>query len=560
MVKKDIFIERKTYSDIIVKRIRDLKDGYRQNIAVIGDELAGKTSLIFDLLNKFYDNRYIIIYLESRPESLNSFAKRFIGVLLYNFLSNSAEPLKENLDFLLKKSQKYIPKTTQKINSILHSLEKRKKNNIFSELLELCEMIHLETGKFCVVIFDEFHNLENIGIKDIYAEWAKLLLLQKNTMYIIISSLKFKTKAILSKELSLLFGNFEILTVEPFDINTCEDYLERKLGTLNLNPAYKNFLVHFTGGCPFYLKIISDSLLNRNFSSTGLTPNPGAEEASGLKLNGCNLTGIIEDLLFDYSGILNQKFSNYIKKFLDSANSPDYISILYLIAAGHNKLKDICHILRKSNKELTLRITQLVELDAIVRSGNFLKINDRIFGFWLKFVYQGKIHSLTYDAKNQKELFKEKIDNLIQEFITSAKKPIIERISEIMHLFEDDTIQIEKKKFKLTQFREIKSLEFNTGNLKQGLIGRASGAIWIMGFKHDCLTEEDITNFSKECKKYHHKLQKKIIITLNNIDDNARLRALEEKIWTWDINNINQILDLFSKPMVITSETTLPVI
>lgn len=545
MVKKDIFIERKSYSDIILKRIRDLKDGYRQNIAVIGDELIGKTSIFFDLLSKFYDNQYILIYIEARPESLDSFAKRFIGVLLYNFLLNSAEPLEENLDFLLKKSLKYIPKTTQKIGSILRSLEKRKKNNIFSELLELCETIHLETGKFCVVIFDEFHNLENIGIKDIYAEWAKLLLLQKNTMYIIISSLKFKTKAILSKELSLLFGNFEIVTIEPFDINTCEYYLEQKLGALNLNTAYKNFLVYFTGGCPFYLKIISDSLLNRDFAL------PAGSKKSMLELNGENLTGIIEELLFDYSGILNQKFSNYIKKFLDSPNSRDYISILYLIAAGHNKLKDICHILRKSGKELTLRITQLVEFDAIIRSGNFLKINDRIFGFWLKFVYQEKIHSLTFDAKNQKELFREKIDNLIQEFITSAKKPIIERMSEIMHLFEDDTIQIEKKNFKLTQFREIKTLEFNTGNLKQGLIGRASGAIWIMGFKHDCLTEEDITNFSRECKKYRHKLQKKIIITLDNIEDNARLRALEEKIWTWDINNINQILDLFSKPRVI---------
>ncbi|MFH1441553.1 MAG: hypothetical protein ABIH18_05900 [Candidatus Omnitrophota bacterium] len=548
-MKKDIFIERNLYSDIILKRIRDLKDGYRQNIAVIGDELIGKTSIIFNLLNKFYDSRYIITYLESRPESLNSFAKRFIGVLLYNFLLNSGEKLEEKLDFLLKKSHKYIPKTAQKISSILHSLEKRKKNNIFTELLGLCEMIHQETGKFCVVIFDEFHNLENIGIKDIYAEWAKLLLLQKNTMYIVISSLKFKTKAILSKELSLLFGNFEILTIEPFDINTCEYYLEQKLGMLNLNPAYKNFLVHFTGGYPFYLKIISDSLLNRG----GLTQN------SELKLNGENLTGIIEDLLFDYSGILNQKFSNYIKKFLDSPNSQDYISILYLIANGHNKLKDICHILRKSKKELTLRITQLVELDAIIRSGNFLKINDRIFSFWLKFVYQEKIHSLTFDAKNQKELFRDKIDNLIQEFITSAKKPIRERMSEIMHLFEDDTIQIEKKKLKLTQFREIKTLEFNTGNLKHGLIGRASGVIWIMGFKHDCLTEEDITSFSKECKKYRHKLQKKIIITLDEVEDNARLRALEEKIWTWDINNINQILDLFSKPRVITSEINFPV-
>ncbi len=72
-----------------------------------------------------------------------------------------------------------------------------------------------------------------------------------------------------------------------------------------------------------------------------------------------------------------------------------------------------------------------------------------------------------------------------------------------------------------------------------------------MAFKPDLLTEEDVMEFTKECRKYRHKLQRKIIVTLQDIDTNARLRALEEKIWTWDLNNLNQILDLFSKSRVI---------
>jgi hypothetical protein len=41
------------------------------------------------------------------------------------------------------------------------------------------------------------------------------------------------------------------------------------------------------------------------------------------------------------------------------------------------------------------------------------------------------------------------------------------------------------------------------------------------------------------------------MVTLKEVDPNARLRALEEKVWTWDLNSLNQILDLFSKPRVI---------
>jgi len=527
---KDKFFDRKNYLAILEKRIGGLLEGYRQNIAIIGDELIGKTSIIFKFLDKFCDNRIIMLYVEIRQESLNSFVRRFIGVLLYNFLINSGMPLKEDLDFLIVKSEKHIPKTTQRIRLILGALSKRKRNDIFAELLSLSEIIHEETGKFVVVIMDEFHNLEGLGFKKLYQEWSRLLVSQKNTMYIIISSLKFKTKAILSKNLSLLFGNFEVVTVEAFDIKTSEEYLESKFGGMNLNQGLKNFIVHFTGGSPFYLEVIADVLL---------------------KSNQAQLADVLENLLYDSSGILNQRFSNYIKRFLDLPKTNDYVSIIHLIAGGSNKIKDIVHLLRMQKKELALRINHLLELDTITRSADFLKINDRVFGFWLRFVYQEKMHSLTFDAQNQKALFRNQIEGTIQDFLSSAQKPITERMTEVLRLFADDIMQIERRKVRLNHFREIKPLEFHGRNLKDGLLGRSNDSLWIMAFKRDLLTEDDIAEFSRECRKYRHKLQRKIIVTLQDIDTNTRLRALEEKIWTWDINNLNQILDLFSKPRVI---------
>ncbi len=527
---KDKFFDRKHYLDILEKRIVGLKDNYRQNIAIIGTEAIGKTSIIFKLLERFYDNHIVILYLEARPETLDSFARRFIGVLLYNFLINSGIPLKEDTDFLIKKSAKFIPKTTEKIKSILDALNRRKRSNIFTELFSLCEMINQETGKSCVVVLDEFQNLENLGVKDLYREWSKLLIAQKNTMYIIISSMKFKAKLILSRDLSLLFGNFEVVTVEPFDIKTSEEYLGNKLQGHGLEGGLKDFLVHFTGGCPFYLELISVALL----------------ESKGL-----NLADILENLIFDSSGILNQRFSSYLRQFLGPSASGDYIPILYLVSSGRNKIKDIAHILRMQKKELDVRINHLLEVDAIARCGDFLKINDRVFGFWLRFVYQEKLQSLTFDAKDQKKKFRDNIEDMIQDFFVNSRKPLIERISEVLNLFEDELVQIERKKVRLKSFREIKPLEFNNKSLREGLLGRSSDSLWIVAFKDNMLTEDDITEFANECKRYRHRLQKKIIVTLQDIDMNTRLRALEEKVWTWDINSLNQILDLYSKPWVV---------
>ena len=527
---EDKFFGRQFYLSILDKRVRGLFSGYRQNLAIVGDELVGKTSIIYKFLNNFSDNRIITIYLQARPESLANFAKRFIGILLYNFLVNSGIELKEDLGFLIKKSEKYIPETVSRIREILLSLEKRKKNNIFSEILSLTESMTAETSKCCVVIFDEFNNLESLGVKDLYSEWSKLLLTQRNTMYIIASSARFKTKMILSKNLSLLFGNFEVLEVEPFDIRTSEYFLAQTEEGRGLNAGIRNFIVHFTGGYPFYLGLIRDSIANAT--------NP-------------DLAGILEDLLFESSGILNQKFSNYLKRFLDSPSSREYISILYLISSGHNKLKDIAHILHKPRKELNQKTNDLLELDAISRHGDFLKINDRVFSFWLKFVYQEKLNSLTFDAKNQKTIFRDYIENGINEFLDNAKLPIQERLTEVLRQFNDEMVLLDTKRLRLSHFREIKPLEFNNKSFKEGLIGRSSDSLWIVAFRNDSLTEDCVIDFSRECKRYRSKTQRKIIITLKDIDANARLRALEERIWAWDINSINQIFDLFSKPRVI---------
>ncbi|RJP28812.1 MAG: hypothetical protein C4533_03200 [Candidatus Omnitrophota bacterium] len=528
MNKGDIF-DRDTQIQALLKRITAFKDGYRQNIAIIGDEAIGKTFIIFKLLNIYSDPKIITAYLEIRPEPFNSLIRRFIGVLLYNFMSNSGLELKEDLDFLLNKSRQFIPKTVNKADYILSSLKRSKKNNLFFDLLSLAESIYEESGKKTIFIFDEFHNLENVGIRNLYKEWTKLLVTNKNTMHIIISSSKFRAKKIISNNLSLLFGNFETITVEPFDALSSDIYLEKKLNDYKINKSIRDFIVHFTGGYPFYLDVLSSAIKN------------SAHE---------DIIKILEDFLFQPSGILNQKFSNYLKRFIDTDNCQQYISILHTISSGHNKIKDIAHLLHKQRKEILARIDYLVEFDVITRSGDFLTINDRVFNFWLKYVYQGKISSLTFDAKNQREVFINNIKCMIDDFVKNTKKSIPERVSELLHLFEDEMVQIETKKIRLDRFKEIKPLELNIRGIRNGLIGRSYEGIWVVAFKQDALTEEDIAEFSKECKKFRNKLQRKIIVTLRDVDSNARLRALEEKVLTWDINHLNYIFDLFYKPRV----------
>ena len=289
--------------------------------------------------------------------------------------------------------------------------------------------------------------------------------------------------------------------------------------------------MHFTGGNPLYLKIIADAFLRTH------TPPELAET--------------LEQLLIESSGVLNQRFSGYLNRIINTKLSTDYLTMLYSIAAGRNKIKDIAHIMHKQKKEIVSRINYLLEEDIITRNGDFLKITDRVFAFWLKFVYHQKQNSLAFDEQSQKEKFREGLAQMTKDFSLNCRKPLTERMTELLRLFEDEVLQIEKKKVRLNHFREVKYLELNRRGLNDCLICRSNESIWIIAIKPESLCEEDIMEFSKECKRYRHKSQRRIIVTLRDIDMNTRLRALEEKIWTWDLSSLNQIMDYFAKPWVM---------
>jgi hypothetical protein len=520
---------RTQYLDILVKRVTGLKDGYRQNVALIGDEFVGKTTIMRSFLDSFFDSRFLTVYLEARQETFESFCRRFIGALLYNFLLPSSSNLREDPEFLIEKASSYVPATAEKIRSLLAAVRKHKRDNAFAELLSLPEQLHAESGKFCVIILDEFHNLERLGMKKLYKDWSQLLMVQKNTMYVIASSAMFRARAILSKELSLLFGNFEVVQVEPFDVKTSEQFLDRRFSSTPPEGAVKKFITHLTGGSPYYLSVIADSLDR----SPQLLPE------------------VLEGLLFESAGVLNQRFGGWIKRCEETAGGEELVSILCHIAGGCNKIKDVAHMMHRLNREIAPRVAHLVEIDMIRRSGDFLIINDRLFGFWLRDVYRERLSSLTHDLSNQKKIFHERINALLQEFIQHSSKPVPQRMAELFRLFADERIQVERKNIRLDRFREIKPLEFGSSRLRDGLICRSNDSIWILAFSSGSLTEDDIADFSRECKKYRNKMLRKIIVNFSDLDHNSHLKALEEKIITWDLNRVNQILDLYSRPRII---------
>jgi len=541
MSNQQIFFDRIQILDTLQKRLTGLKEGYRQNIALIGNPLMGKTSILKRFLAGISDEQIVAVYLEFGSADFKSFMLRFLGSILYSYLKKDQAPIKEDLDFLIESSNKYIPKTTAKLLQIKLLLEKGRRNsNIFSETLGLFETLHQETGKLSLVIFDEFQLLEEFGIKDIFRELGKKIMIQKKSMYLFSSSAKYKAKKILSKELALLFGNFEMIEVGALNLNTCHEFIQEKIQGINMPSSITDFIINFTGGCPFYLDLIC------------LKARQETNSRHQDLISQVTIIKVLEDLLFDAYGELNQRYSRLLSNLvIENNNDTELISILECLSNNCNKLKEICQYLHKKESNLQRKINRLIELEIVDKNGIFYQINDRVFNFWLKFVYQLKQEALDYNLWLQINSFRKQIEGLINDFILISKKDIVERVEELFNLFKDDSVLLERYRLKLNRFCEIKPLRFECNHIKKGIAGLTKNSLWLAAVIEDRITENDIAEFANECKKYRHKLQKKIIIAFEEIDINAYLLAKENHILTWNIENLNSLLDLYGKPRIV---------
>ncbi len=211
------FFGREEVLATLHKRVTALKGGYRQNLALAGPMLAGKSSILRHFLKNVGDTDVIPLYIEMTGEDFGIFCSQFMSSLLYHYMTAEGMKPAGNLKELKRDCRPVIPETVRCMDKVSKALKGRKKELAYETLLGLTSVFKTETGKSCLVILDEFQNISDFHLRNPFQTFGKFIMVQKNTMYIVSSSQKTLLKEILSKKLSLLFGNFEVIDVEGFD-------------------------------------------------------------------------------------------------------------------------------------------------------------------------------------------------------------------------------------------------------------------------------------------------------------------------------------------------------
>ncbi|VAW19456.1 hypothetical protein MNBD_BACTEROID05-968, partial [hydrothermal vent metagenome] len=165
---KDIeknFFGRGDILSLLKRRVVALKSGYRQNVALIGNQYLGKSALLTHFVHYLEDEDVTVIYLDLENKDFHYFYSKFIGSLLYEYSKNVRLPLHEDLNLLLASVRPKIPHTVDVITRIKEDYSKGKFSDVYLGLLALVEVFTNETGQFCVLIIDEFQIIEEFAIE-----------------------------------------------------------------------------------------------------------------------------------------------------------------------------------------------------------------------------------------------------------------------------------------------------------------------------------------------------------------------------------------------------------
>ena len=542
------FFGRQSIIDLILKRANALKSGYRQNIAIIGHQHLGKTSVLRHFLHVFHDPDVLCIYVEIKIQALDYFVEQFIRSLLYQWLSQSRSiSATESLLGLADNAAPSIPLTVQRVHEIMQLLKQRHPEEAYSKLFELTSIIKRETGKHCIVILDEFHRLGEFGVKNAFSDFGKRIMVQKDTMYLLSSSSFSASRKILAEKLSLLFGNFERVYLAPFDFETSFHFLEKKISPETIPENLKYFLVAFTDGHPFFLDTIANRLA----------------ECSRLKneevISKQTVAEVLYKLFYESQGVLNQFFLKIITPWTRSDSRGSHILILAGMAKGVNKLKDISLLIRRNQRETSRQIEALIEQELIVKTGVFYRFHNKIFKFWLREVYEKKELSLLGFSGGAAE-FTQRIHEMIEENDELIKMDVTDRVLGLFSQFKNEIIDFGEKKRKLPHFTEfIKSTGEPHGlrGSSRSVIARGHGRCWVCKIVEEKANEKEVLALVQDETYDKRGVNTKVLVALNGTDENAKLLAKEEKVLTLGLSRLNMLMDLFGKsPLVLLQPET----
>ncbi len=541
MIDLEKFYGRQPILELLNRRVVDLKEGYRQNVAFLGERYIGKSAALKKFILDVDDPQIVPIYVDLENPEYTHFYQKTVSYVLQHFSKGQKLPAYKNIKHLIEVSQPHIPQTCQIIKKAESLMLQGKVAESYREVMLLPQVFAQETNKFCVFILDEFQNLEEFAVAEVFQELGKQIMTQRRCLYIVASSFPLAAKKILSEKLSLLFGDFEVVEVQPLGLKAAGEFVYRHLDGVKISEPVSHFFIDFTGGRPLYLKLICEELINLKVWHK--------QSEIFLPL----LMEAIDKVLFNEWGVLNRHFDLAINQISSGKGNGVLPLILMALAEGKQKAKDLMQQTGLKQSPVMQKLTRLVLLDVVGHNGDFYYLKDKLFRYWIKHVFEKKRMSITFNLDEQRDSFRAELSQAFQNFRTVSQKDFSSRVIELLYCFDNESFQINGRRYRLPMFREIvpTKIRKGVGEYFDLIKGATSEGDWLVILKTGQFSEKDVNAVLLEIKKLDIKPQRWILVSPEDLDENTRLKALQERMWIWNEGELNALLHLYDKPYFI---------
>ncbi len=524
--------------NLLHRRRRDLLEGYRQNLALIGPRHIGKTVILRRFLKEIDDRRIVRVYVDVSEGDLRAFCRRLAEGLLVDHVGSAAEGL--GLQALEESLRGDLPLTIRAMQKVRTLLDSGETLAAYREAVALPQVFTRESGRFCVLALDEFQGLETFGLQEVFQELGMRIMTQKRCLYVLASSLIESAPRILSERLSLLFGNFEVIEVPPFSQEAAEGFISEALGAVKISRDLARFLFDLTGGRPLYLQFVCRDLADlaaRHRQTEVFRPL---------------LCEALFESLFRPLGRLAYYFKALIRE-AEAGKTPVVLpSLLARLARERMTVKELAKAFGLRQTHVIQRLSLFVEAGLLFKMSGGYRVTDKVFRIWLRHGLAPRIESTTLDDDGGEAAHRH-VEKLLAEFRSCQEKDLASRVVELLYAFEEESCVMNGRRYSFPQVRDVICRKVPDG--RRGLLdvihAVTSAGDWILALKREGMEEQDVAAVLAERRKLDRRARRCVLVPLAGMDDTARLKALQERMWIWGVEELNTFLGLCDKPAVM---------
>jgi predicted transcriptional regulator len=265
------------------------------------------------------------------------------------------------------------------------------------------------------------------------------------------------------------------------------------------------------------------------------------------------LSQAVENTIFDQWGVISRHFELMINKL--SREKGDHVVSLVLISLSNGKYKidDIVKDTGIFRSKITQKMSRLIELGIIIKNGNHHYFKDKLFKYWMKYVCQRRLRGVALTPDKLLQQFQEEFHANVEDFNVATRQDFSSRVIDLFYCFDNEALNLNGRRYKLPTFREITPCKFknDTGTYVDAIKAVTKDAVWFIVSKKDHVEENDVNTILREAKRFDPRPEKCLIVSLTDLDENARLKALQERCWIWSEQELNTLLTLFNKPYIL---------